>query len=360
MPPRVGPPCRTLRPRDRSFRPHSTRPTPLSFQKRLTLCAESRDTGTLLNVIDLRALREDPDRLRASQRARGEDESVVDRCWIWLGRRRPGAFRNVARRTEKRRQVCFPRLREEREALLNRAKSLASRVKSAEAEAEALSDELTNCCVPCRTWWKATRRWAARTTTSCCARSARPTSINPRDHLELGERLGAIDTERGAKVSGAGSTSYRGRRAAAARAAAAGDRAGGRVRLHPDDHAGAGEAGGDGGHRLPRRARERGLPARGRRPLPGGHLGGAARRPTTATRSSTCRPRPPTATPAGRRASGGRPGRTARTRGASSGCTSSTRSRCSRTAGRTRRTRSTCGCWPGRRRCWPRSRCPTA
>ena len=47
------------------------------------------------------------------------------------------------------------------------------------------------------------RRPAARTTTSCCARSApSPRSTNPRDHLELGEGLGAIDIERGAKVSG--------------------------------------------------------------------------------------------------------------------------------------------------------------
>src|SRR6185437_10557127 len=29
-----------------------------------------------------------------------------------------------------------------------------------------------------------------------------PALANPKDHLELGERLGAIDTERGAKVSG--------------------------------------------------------------------------------------------------------------------------------------------------------------
>ena len=49
-----------------------------------------------------------------------------------------------------------------------------------------------------RTWSRTARRPAARTTTWCCARSATsPTSTSPRDHLELGELLGAIDTERG-------------------------------------------------------------------------------------------------------------------------------------------------------------------
>ena len=44
---------------------------------------------------------------------------------------------------------------------------------------------------------------AARTTSSCSTPSANPTGIdNPKDHLELGESLGLIDMERGAKVSG--------------------------------------------------------------------------------------------------------------------------------------------------------------
>ena len=152
-----------------------------------------------------------------------------------------------------------------------------------------------------------------------------------RDHLELGETLGAIDMERGAKVSGARfyfltGVGARLELAAAQRGHGPGDRG----RLRPDDHPDAGQAGDHGGHRLPRRARRRGLPPRGRRPLPGRHLGGRARRATTPTRSSTC-PAGPAATPAGRRASAGRPARTARTPAASSACTSSTRSRCSST-----------------------------
>ena len=103
--------------------------------------------------------------------------------------------------------------------------------------------------------------------------------FEPRDHLELGELLGAIDIERGAKVSGARFFFLTGRRRpAAARPAQYGHAAGDRERLHADDHAGAGEAGGDGGHRFPRRARPGDVPAA---------------RPTTSTSSAPRRCRSP-------------------------------------------------------------------
>ena len=71
---------------------------------------------------------------------------------------------------------------------------------------------------------------------------------------------------------------HRRRRTAAARAAAARRAVGHRQRLHPDDPAGAGPPRGDGGHRVPRRPRRRGLPPRGRRHVPRRHLRGAAGR----------------------------------------------------------------------------------
>ena len=91
------------------------------------------------------------------------------------------------------------------------------------------------------------------------------------------------------------------------------------------------------------RARRRGLPPRGRRPLPHRHLRGGARR---LPRRRDPRPvrRARCATPAGRPATAARPGRTARTPAASSACTSSTRSRCSPTAGPRTPRPSTSGC----------------
>ena len=89
-----------------------------------------------------------------------------------------------------------------------------------------------------------------------------PAIDDPRDHLELGESLGLIDMERGAKVAGsrfyfltgAGALLQLGLLQLAVRL-------GGRERLHPDDPAGAGAARGDGRHRIPGRPRRRGVPA---------------------------------------------------------------------------------------------------
>ena len=63
----------------------------------------------------------------------------------------------------------------------------------------------TRCCAGCPTSPSRACPRAARTTTSCSSTSGEPREFDfePLDHLELGQRLGAIDTERGAKVSGA-------------------------------------------------------------------------------------------------------------------------------------------------------------
>ncbi|GLW64747.1 serine--tRNA ligase [Actinomadura rubrobrunea] len=158
-------------------------------------------------MIDLRALREDPERLRASQRARGEDETVADTL-LDLDERRRGALSTFERlRAE---QKSFGKSvskaqGEERQRLLGRAKELAQQVKEAEAEADRLGAELDA---------------LLRTVPNIIEEGAPPGGeedfvvlehvgeppkfdFEPKDHLELGEALGAIDTERGAKVSGA-------------------------------------------------------------------------------------------------------------------------------------------------------------
>ncbi|HEX2316939.1 MAG TPA: serine--tRNA ligase [Thermomonospora sp.] len=158
-------------------------------------------------MIDLRALREDPERLRASQRARGEDEAVVDRL-IDLDERRRSALSRFERLRAEQKSFGKSVSRaqgDERQALLDRAKELAQQVKDAEADADRLGGELDD---------------LIRTVPNVIEDGAPPGGeqdyvvlehvgeppafdFEPRDHLELGERLGAIDTERGAKVSGA-------------------------------------------------------------------------------------------------------------------------------------------------------------
>ena len=235
-------------------------------------------------MIDLKLLREDPDRVRASQRARGEDPGARRRA---AGRRRRAALRHLGRRQSARRTEggeqagrCGRQGSSRRAAGAAGARQGARRSRSRPPRRSRPPPSRRS---PRRTWRSRTSsstasRPAARTTSSCSRPSASPRpSSNPKDHLELGESLGLIDMERGAKVSGSRFYFLTGFGALLQLGLhAAGGAAGDRERLHADDPAGAGAAGGDGGHRFPRCARRRGLPARGRRHVPRRHLGGAA------------------------------------------------------------------------------------
>ena len=156
-------------------------------------------------MIDLRQLRENPDLVRASQRARGESESLVD---------------DLLRADETRRTALqtFEGLRAEQKQLSNqvrtangdakaqilvRTKELAAQVKQAEAASNQAEQAL-----------RAAHLAVANVIEDGAPPGGeddyvvlrevgeRPAIENPRDHLELGEALGAIDCERGAKVSG--------------------------------------------------------------------------------------------------------------------------------------------------------------
>ncbi|MBB6174290.1 seryl-tRNA synthetase [Nocardiopsis mwathae] len=158
-------------------------------------------------MIDLRALRDDPDRLRASQRARGEDDAVVDRLLDLDSRRRAALTRFETLRAEQKSvgKSVSKASAEERDVLLSRAKTLATEVKEAEAEAGRLGDELdaTLKDVPNIVEQGAPEGGVDDFTVLEEVGTPPEFDFAPRDHLELGEMLGAIDTERGAKVSGA-------------------------------------------------------------------------------------------------------------------------------------------------------------
>ncbi|TDQ55472.1 serine--tRNA ligase [Actinorugispora endophytica] len=158
-------------------------------------------------MIDLRALRDDPDRLRTSQRVRGEDDSVVDRLLDLDSRHRSALTRFESLRAEQKSvgKSVSRASAEEREALLARAKSLSAEVRTAETEAESLSGELTALLgtVPNLVEAGAPEGGVDDFTVVEEVGVPREFDFTPRDHLELGEMLGAIDTDRGAKVSGA-------------------------------------------------------------------------------------------------------------------------------------------------------------
>ncbi|MEU8757754.1 serine--tRNA ligase [Streptomyces sp. NPDC048659] len=160
-------------------------------------------------MIDLRLLREDPDRVRASQRARGEDVELVDALLSADERRRSSGVRfDELRSEQKALGKLIPKATpEERAALLQKAEQLKTDVKAAEAEqneadetARALLLKLGNIVHPDVP--VGGEEDFVVLETHGTIRDFAAEGFEPKDHLELGEALGAIDVERGAKVSG--------------------------------------------------------------------------------------------------------------------------------------------------------------
>jgi seryl-tRNA synthetase len=156
-------------------------------------------------VIDLRLLRDDPDAVRASQRIRGESTAAVDELLAADERRRAAVQRFEGLRAEQKTLgKQMPRASgDEKAALLRRTKELSAEVKAAEAAVTQAEQELreahlavSNVVEPGTPGGGEDDYVVLREV------GARPDIASPRDHLELGERLGAIDVERGAKVSG--------------------------------------------------------------------------------------------------------------------------------------------------------------
>lgn len=161
-------------------------------------------------MIDLRALRENPEPYRDSQRARGADVALVDRIIEADEARRAalGAFESLRAEQKAVSKSVGRASAEERPAVLAQAKALAEQVKAAEAAsngAATVLDELAHQFqnliegapaggeedyVVLRHEGPAPRDFAAE-------------GFEPADHLALGEGLDIIDTRRGAKVSGA-------------------------------------------------------------------------------------------------------------------------------------------------------------
>ena len=160
-------------------------------------------------MIDLRLLREDPDRVRASQRARGEDVGLVDALLSADERRRSSSSRfDELRAEQKTLGKLIPRASgDEKADLLRKAGELSAAVKAADAEQDEAAEEtqqlvlqLGNLVHPDVPVGGEEDFTVLETVGS--PRDFAAEGFEPKDHLELGQLLGAIDVERGAKVSG--------------------------------------------------------------------------------------------------------------------------------------------------------------
>jgi len=172
-------------------------------------------------VIDPRVLRETPDVLRESQRRRGEDVALVDRL-VALDQQRRQAQHTYDQLRAEQKQLSKQigplqgaakknpddaQVRAELDALMATAGGLAERVKQADADAARATQEtdeawlLVSNVVDMRSPVGGEEDFAVLEVVGT-PRDFGTEGFAPRDHLELGEMLGAIDVERGAKVSG--------------------------------------------------------------------------------------------------------------------------------------------------------------
>ncbi len=164
-------------------------------------------------MIDLKLLRDDPDTVRASQVKRGDDPGLVDEVLDADARRRSALTEFEQLRAEQKAhgKKVAQATAEEKPALLAHAKQVAERVKALQAEADAAqakADELARRIgniveegVPAGGEDDFVVLEHVGTPRDFAAEYGADFVV--KDHLELGEGLRAIDTERGAKVSGA-------------------------------------------------------------------------------------------------------------------------------------------------------------
>ncbi|HEY2085977.1 MAG TPA: serine--tRNA ligase [Mycobacterium sp.] len=156
-------------------------------------------------MIDLKLLRDNPDAVRESQKKRGEDPTLVDTLLAADTARRTAistadSLRADQKAASKKVGGASP---EERPALLQQAKELAEQVKSAEAQQAEAEATFTAAHMAIPNVIIDGVPAGGEDNFAVLDVVGEPAAIdNPKDHLELGEALGLLDMERGAKVSG--------------------------------------------------------------------------------------------------------------------------------------------------------------
>ena len=172
-------------------------------------------------MIDLKALRGDPEVFRASQVARGEDPGVVDLVLASDLRRREALTEYEALRAEQKAlgkrigplQGAVKRpgaTAEDRAALaelLEATSTLSDRVKAAEAASRDAEASLTDAASSLSNLVSNESPRGGEEDFEVLELVGSPRDFGaegflPRDHVELGALLGALDVERAAKVSG--------------------------------------------------------------------------------------------------------------------------------------------------------------
>ena len=171
----------------------------------VVLCRPPAGTNRVQVVIDLKLVRDDPDAVRRSQLSRGEDPACVDLLLEADAARRAAISTADTLRAEQKAasKSVGSATPEDRPALLERAKQLAAEVKNAEARQTEAEAALTAAHMAIQNVVIEGVPAGGEDDYAVLEVVGEPRTIDgPKDHLELGESLGLIDMERGAKVSG--------------------------------------------------------------------------------------------------------------------------------------------------------------
>ena len=160
-------------------------------------------------MIDLKYVRDFPDVVRAAQKKRGEDVSLVDQLLASDDARRAAIAEFEALRAEQNllSKSVGAAKGDEKAALLENAKTLAAKVKDADARRAELEEATRQINLQFSNIVADEAPTGGEEDFVILEHVGTPRDFSkegfePKDHVELGKILRAIDTERGAKVSG--------------------------------------------------------------------------------------------------------------------------------------------------------------
>jgi seryl-tRNA synthetase len=164
-------------------------------------------------MIDIKFLRENPDAVRVSQKGRGENVELVDQILAIDEIKRAAIAEFEALRQEQNTlsKSVGAAKGDEKTALLANAKELADKVKAADAKRAEVEEQTKQLLLQLSNLLDTEAPIGGEEDFVTIEHIGTPRDFakdgfEPKDHVELGKLLGAIDTERGAKV--AGSRSY--------------------------------------------------------------------------------------------------------------------------------------------------------
>ena len=164
-------------------------------------------------MIDIKFLREHPDVVRASQKGRGESVELVNQILAIDEKKRAAVteFDTLRQEQNTLSKSVGAAKGDEKTALLENAKALADKVKAADTKRTQVEGQTKELILQLSNLLDPNAPIGGEEDFLIIEHVGTPRDFDkdgfePKDHVELGKLLGAIDTERGAKV--AGSRSY--------------------------------------------------------------------------------------------------------------------------------------------------------